>query len=168
MKVGVYTLGCKVNTYESEFIISLFKNRGYEIVSFEDDPDIYIINTCTVTNNSDRKDRKIINSIKNKNACKVVCGCFVESAKEYDFDGIDVVIGNYNKSNIVDLVEEHLKTKKQISTRNIKKFLTNLVENLSTNNTKIHTKSQKIRIYIYERTKLRSQRLSWNCTFFTL
>lgn len=114
MKVGVYTLGCKVNTYESEFIISLFKNRGYEIVSFEDDPDIYIINTCTVTNNSDRKDRKIINSIKNKNACKVVCGCFVESAKEYGFDGIDVVIGNYNKSNIVDLVEEHLKTKKQI------------------------------------------------------
>lgn len=114
MRVGVYTLGCKVNTYESEFIISLFKNRGYEIVSFDDDPDIYIINTCTVTNNSDRKDRKIINSIKNKNACKVVCGCFVESAKNYDFEGIDVVIGNYNKSNIVDLVEEYLKTKKQI------------------------------------------------------
>ena len=54
MKVGICSLGCKVNTYESEFIISLFKNRGYEIVSFEDDPDIYIINTCTVTNNSDR------------------------------------------------------------------------------------------------------------------
>ncbi len=114
MKVGIYTLGCKVNTYESEFIISLFKNRGYEIVPFEDECDVYIVNTCTVTNNSDRKDRKIINSIKNKDACKVVCGCFVESAKDYDFTGIDVVIGNYNKSNIVDLVEEHLKTKKQI------------------------------------------------------
>ena len=114
MKVGIYTLGCKVNTYESEFIISLFKNRGYEICDFNDDCDIYIINTCTVTNNSDRKDRKIINSIKNKNACKVVCGCFVESAKDYDFSGIDVVIGNYNKSNIVDYVEEYLKTKKQI------------------------------------------------------
>ena len=114
MKVGIYTLGCKVNTYESEFIISLFKNRGYEICDFNDECDIYIINTCTVTNNSDRKDRKIINSIKNKNACKVVCGCFVESAKDYDYTGIDVVIGNYNKSNIVDYVEEYLKTKKQI------------------------------------------------------
>ena len=114
MKVGIYTLGCKVNTYESEFIISLFKNRGYEIASFDDECDIYVVNTCTVTNNSDRKDRKVINSIKNKDACKVVCGCFVESAKEYDFSGIDVVIGNYNKSNIVDLVEENLKTGKQI------------------------------------------------------
>lgn len=114
MKVGIYTLGCKVNTYESNFILNLFKNRGYEIGDFNEECDIYIINTCTVTNNSDRKDRKIINSIKNKNACKVVCGCFVESAKNYNFDGIDVVIGNYNKSNIVDLVEENLKTKKQI------------------------------------------------------
>ena len=114
MKVGIYTLGCKVNTYESEFIMSLFKNRGYTICDFNDDCDIYIINTCTVTNNSDRKDRRIINSIKNKNACKVVCGCFVESAKDYDFSGIDVVIGNYNKSNIVDYVEENLKTHKQI------------------------------------------------------
>lgn len=114
MKVGIYTLGCKVNTYESEFIMSLFKNRGYTICNFDEDCDIYIINTCTVTNNSDRKDRKIINSIKNKKACKVVCGCFVESAKDYDFTGIDVVIGNYNKSNIVDYVEENLKTHKQI------------------------------------------------------
>lgn len=114
MKVGIYTLGCKVNTYESEFIISLFKNRGYEICDFNETCDIYIINTCTVTNNSDRKTRKIINSVKNKNACVVVCGCFVESAKNYDFTGIDVVIGNYNKSQVVDLVEENLKTKKQI------------------------------------------------------
>ncbi len=116
MKVGIYTLGCKVNTYESEFIISLFKNRGYTICDFNDECDIYIINTCTVTNNSDRKDRKIINSVKNKDACIVVCGCFVESAKDYDFSDIDVVIGNYNKSNIVDYVEEYLKTKKQIIT----------------------------------------------------
>ena len=114
MKVGIYTLGCKVNTYESEFIISLFKNRGYQIEDFNKECDIYIINTCTVTNQSDRKDRKIINSVKNKDACLVVCGCFVESAKEYNYEGVDVVIGNYNKSQIVDLVEEHLKTKKQI------------------------------------------------------
>ena len=114
MKVGIYTLGCKVNTYESEYITSLFKERGYEIEDFHKDCDIYVINTCTVTNQSDRKDRKIINSVKNKDACVVVCGCFVESSKNYDYDGVDVIIGNYNKSKIVDLVEEHLKTKKQI------------------------------------------------------
>lgn len=114
MKVGIYTLGCKVNTYESEYIASLFKNRGYTIASFDEDCDIYVINTCTVTNNSDKKDKKIINHVRNKNACVVVCGCFVESHKDYNFDGIDIVIGNHNKSNIVDLVEDYFINKKQI------------------------------------------------------
>lgn len=139
MKVGIHTLGCKVNTYESEFIMSLFKNRGYEIVPFEEECDIYIVNTCTVTNNSDRKDRKIINSIKNKNACKVVCGCFVESAKDYDFTGIDVVIGNYNKSNIVDLVEENLKTKKQIIAK--ENIMTVPFENMEINHVETRTRA---------------------------
>ena len=114
MKVGIYTLGCKVNTYESEFILDMFKNRGYTISSFSDDPDIYIVNTCTVTNNSDKKDRKVINSIKGKGLCTVVCGCFVENPGNYDFDGIDIVIGNSHKSEIVSLVEEFLETKKKI------------------------------------------------------
>ena len=60
MKVGIYTLGCKVNAYESEYIASLFRNRGYTIASFDEDCDVYVINTCTVTNNSDKKDKKII------------------------------------------------------------------------------------------------------------
>ena len=60
MKAAVYTLGCKVNTYESEYVISLLKNNNYEIVNFKDKADVYIINTCTVTNNSDSKSRKII------------------------------------------------------------------------------------------------------------
>lgn len=116
MKVGFYTLGCKVNTYESEYMQSLFKERGYTISDFNDDCDIYVINTCTVTNNSDKKDKKIINHIKtnNPNSCIVVCGCFVESNKDYNFDGIDIVIGNYNKSKVVDLVEEYFKNKKPI------------------------------------------------------
>ena len=114
MKVGIYTLGCKVNTYESEYIASLFRNRGYTIASFDDLCDVYVINTCTVTNNSDKKDKKIINHVRNSDACVVVCGCFVESHKDYNFDGIDIVIGNYNKSNIVDLVEDYFINKKQI------------------------------------------------------
>ena len=114
MKVGIYTLGCKVNTYESEYMASLFKEKGYEICNFNDECDIYIINTCTVTNMSDKKDKKIINQVKNKDACVVVCGCFVESNKDYKYDGVDIIIGNYNKSKVVDLVEEYFKNKKQI------------------------------------------------------
>lgn len=119
MKVGVCTLGCKVNLYESEFMISLLKNAGYEINSFDDINDIYIINTCTVTNNSDKKSRKMINQARklNKDACVVVAGCFVESAKDYDFSNINIVIGNKNKSKIVDFLKEYFATKKNIDAR---------------------------------------------------
>jgi threonylcarbamoyladenosine tRNA methylthiotransferase MtaB len=80
MKVGIYTLGCKVNTYESNYVASLFKNKGYELVDFNDICDIYIINTCSVTNNSDHKSDKIIRQAikKNKDACIVAMGCHME------------------------------------------------------------------------------------------
>ena len=115
MKVGICSLGCKVNMYESEYILSLFKNSGYEIGDFNDKCDIYIINTCTVTNNADSKSRKMINHIKSKykDAILVVCGCFVESSKFSYTDDIDIVVGNYNKSKIVSLVEEYIENKKQ-------------------------------------------------------
>ncbi len=117
MKVGLCNLGCKVNTYEMEYIASLFKERGYEICDFNDFCDVYVVNTCTVTNNSDVKSRKMINHPKkiNKNCCLVVCGCFIESAKDYKNDDIDIVLGNYNKSKIVDLVEDFFKNHEQIS-----------------------------------------------------
>ena len=67
MKVAVYTLGCKVNIYESEYVISLLKKNNYEIVDFNEFADIYIINTCTVTNESDKKDRKIIYQARKNN-----------------------------------------------------------------------------------------------------
>ena len=94
MKVGLCNLGCKVNTYEMEYIASLFKERGYEICDFNDFCDVYVVNTCTVTNNSDVKSRKMINHPKkiNKNSCLVVCGCFIESAKDYKNDDIDIVL----------------------------------------------------------------------------
>ena len=80
MKVCVYTLGCKVNTYESEYILLKLIEHGYQIGSIDDVCDIYIINTCTVTNTADIKSRKIINRVKrlNPNACIVALGCFVE------------------------------------------------------------------------------------------
>ena len=114
--VGIYTLGCKVNTYESEFIINELKKADYKILPFDDVCDIYIINTCTVTNNSDNKSCKMIRSAirRNPNACIVVCGCYVESHKDSLEDGIDIVLGNRDKSKIVDLLNEYFKSKEKI------------------------------------------------------
>ncbi len=119
MKVAVYTLGCKVNTYESEYAIKEFIKRGYEITDFSDETaDIYLINTCTVTNTSDQKSRKMIRQARKKNPNAVVAamGCFTQIRDNDNaiMDFVDVVIGNTDKSKIVDLIEEHLNTKKKI------------------------------------------------------
>ena len=119
MKVAIYTLGCKVNLYESEVIMNSFKKSGYEIVDFEDNADIVIINTCTVTNTSDKKSRNIIRQAvkKHENAVIVVMGCYsqVRSADIKEIDGVDIIIGNTKKSKVVSLVKEYLKNKKSIT-----------------------------------------------------
>ena len=119
MKCCILTLGCKVNTYESEYIKEKFKNNNYEIVSINDKPDVVVINTCTVTNQSDAKSRKLIRQAKkiNPNACIVVCGCASEHHKENIVDtDIDILIGNYYKSKIVDLVNQYMIDKNKINT----------------------------------------------------
>ena len=112
MKVKVITLGCKVNSYESEYILSKFIDKNYEIV--DNDADIYIINTCSVTNTSDAKSRKVINKIvrEHPNAIIVVMGCMIEAHKDYDNEKVSIIIGNKDKSKVVELVEEYLKRKK--------------------------------------------------------
>lgn len=116
MKVGILTLGCKVNTYESEFIANKLKDAGYEIVDFNDLCDVYIINTCTVTNTSDVKSRKMIRQAirKNKDACIVAMGCFIEANHDFRMDGLDIVIGNKDKSKIVEILEEYFQKRKEI------------------------------------------------------
>lgn len=118
MKVGIYTLGCKVNTYESEFVTSLLENHGYQICHFDEVCDIYIINTCTVTNTSDIKSRKIIRRAKRKNpnACVIAMGCYIQSDKDNIIDEVDIAIGNRNKSQIVTLIETYFKDKQKINT----------------------------------------------------
>ena len=114
MKVGFYNLGCKVNAYETEFLINEFKKKGYEIVDFNDKADIYIINTCSVTNASDQKSRKVIRSAcKNKDAIIVVMGCYSQIKPEVvkDIDGVSIVIGNKDKNKVVELVESYIKDK---------------------------------------------------------
>ncbi len=114
--VGVYTLGCKVNTYESEYIINELVKNNYIIKDFDDICDIYIINTCTVTNNSDSKSRKIIRQAikRNKDACIVVMGCFIAANPDYNEEGIDIIIGNKDKAKIIELLDEYFKNKELI------------------------------------------------------
>ena len=117
MKVCVITLGCKVNAYESEHIKEQFINKDYKIVRIDENPDVVIINTCTVTNQSDAKSRKMIRLAKrtNPNCVLVVCGCASEHHKEKLIDlDIDILIGNHNKSKIVELVTNYLKNQNKI------------------------------------------------------
>ncbi len=113
MKAGILTLGCKVNMYESEFVANLLKSNGFEICDFHDVCDVYIINTCTVTNTSDIKSRKMIRQAirNNPDACVVAMGCFIEANKNYQIPGLDIVIGNKDKSKIVELIHQYFEKK---------------------------------------------------------
>ena len=145
MKVGICSLGCKVNIYESEYVESLLKNHNFEIVDFNDIADIYIINTCSVTNESDKKSRKMINSAKrrNKDAIIAVMGCYSQ-VKPDDIDA-DIVIGNKDKSLIVsyieDYLENHNKIKKIYNLREDKYFEPMIINNFE-NHTRAFVKIQ--------------------------
>ena len=118
MKVAIHTLGCKVNSYESEAMIELFKQKGYEEVPFKDIADVYVINTCTVTNTGDSKSRQMIRKAVRKNPEAVICvvGCYSQIAPEdiQNIEGVSVVLGTQFRNEIVDLVEQFQKDKKQI------------------------------------------------------
>ena len=114
MKFAIHTFGCKVNIYESEYVINLMQDNDYQLVDFDMNADIYIINTCTVTNEADKKDRKLINSIRKKHPDKilVVMGCYSQ-LKSSNIDA-DIVIGNKYKSKIVELIEKYIQNKEKI------------------------------------------------------
>lgn len=114
MKAAIHTLGCKVNIYESEYIINILKENGYQIVDFDSKADIYIINTCTVTNTSDKKSEKMIKRARkqNKDAIIIVMGCHAQ-IKGDNIDA-DIIIGNKDKSKIISLIEEYQENKNKI------------------------------------------------------
>ena len=111
-KVAFHNLGCKVNSYELDGISQMFQKRGYEIVDFAQKADIYIVNTCTVTNIADRKSRQMLGRAKRRNpdAVVVAAGCFVQNDPEgaASCDYIDIAVGNNHKAEIVDIVESYL------------------------------------------------------------
>lgn len=109
-KVAFYTLGCKVNQYETDAMKVLFKDKGYELVDFHDDADFYVVNSCTVTENSCKKSKQVINRIKREHPQSkvVVTGCMAEESKQgkIELRNVDLIIGTANKEKIVELLEE--------------------------------------------------------------
>ena len=109
--VAFLTLGCKVNSYESDAMQRLFEEAGYQIKEFSEIADVYVVNTCTVTNIADRKSRQMLHKAKklNRDSVVVAVGCYVQASKEAleADEAIDLVVGNNQKQNIVSLVESY-------------------------------------------------------------
>lgn len=116
-KAALHNLGCKVNAYETEAMQQSLENAGYEIVPFTEYADVYVINTCSVTNMADRKSRQMLHKAKKMNpeAIVVGAGCYVQTkeAQALVDDTIDIVIGNNKKHELVALLEEYEKTHKK-------------------------------------------------------
>lgn len=112
-KVAFITLGCKTNQYESNAMAQKFIDSDYKICKIEENPDIIVVNTCTVTNIADRKSRQALRNAKNNNpnAVVIACGCYVQVAKEKikEIKEIDLCIGNSEKKDIVEVLEKYLK-----------------------------------------------------------
>lgn len=110
-RAASFALGCKVNQYESEAIAELFQEKGYEIVSIEEEADVYVINTCTVTNFGDKKSRQLIRKVKrqNENAIVAVVGCYAQTAPQelMQVEGVNLVIGTKDRAQIVEMVENY-------------------------------------------------------------
>ena len=120
-KVALHNLGCKVNAYEVEAMQQLLEEAGYEIVPFEPGADVYLINTCTVTNMADRKSRQMMHRAKKKNPDGIIVavGCYVQAAKEQLEEDtlIDLVIGNNMKSQVVQIVEQYIQDNRHTEDR---------------------------------------------------
>ncbi len=110
-KAALHNLGCKVNAYETEVMTQQLKEAGYEIVAFTEVADVYVVNTCTVTNIADRKSRQMLHQAKkrNPNATVVATGCYVQMAGEEVLKdtGVDLVIGNNRKKDLVNILEQY-------------------------------------------------------------
>ncbi|MFE8703218.1 tRNA (N(6)-L-threonylcarbamoyladenosine(37)-C(2))-methylthiotransferase MtaB [Cytobacillus sp. FJAT-54145] len=117
--VAFHTLGCKVNHYETEAIWQLFKSEGYERVDFESTSDVYIINTCTVTNTGDKKSRQVIRRAIRKNPDAVICvtGCYAQTspAEIMAIPGVDIVVGTQDRVKMLEYIEQYKQERQPIN-----------------------------------------------------
>lgn len=143
-KAALHNLGCKVNAYEVEAMQQLLEEAGYEIVPFEPGADVYVINTCTVTNIADRKSRQMLHKAKkmNPDAIVVATGCYVQTDTEkLDKDeAVDLILGNNQKKNIVEALEDYEKEHHKLS-RVIKINQTKEYESLAISRTAEHVRA---------------------------
>lgn len=142
-KAALHNLGCKVNAYETEAMQQMLEQAGYEIVPFAPGADVYVINTCTVTNIADRKSRQMLHKAKKMNpqAVVVAAGCYVQAAKddlEMD-DAIDIVIGNNRKKDLVRILEEYERSREEEFVIDVNH--TSEYESLSISRTAEHTRA---------------------------
>ena len=144
-RVALHNLGCKVNAYEIEAMQQLLEEAGYEIVPFEPGADIYVINTCTVTNIADRKSRQMLHKAKkmNSEAIVVATGCYVQTGgdKLKKDEAIDLVLGNNQKINIVEALAEYAENKPGHGSHVIKINQTKEYEDLSIDHTAEHVRA---------------------------
>ena len=144
-RVALHNLGCKVNAYEIEAMQQLLEEAGYEIVPFEPGADIYVINTCTVTNIADRKSRQMLHKAKKMNpeAIVVATGCYVQPGgdKLEKDEAIDLVLGNNQKINIVEALAEYAENKPGHGSHVIKINQTKEYEDLSIDHTAEHVRA---------------------------
>ena len=144
-KVALHNLGCKVNAYEIEAMQQLLEEAGYETVPFEPGADIYVINTCTVTNIADRKSRQMLHKAKKMNpeAIVVATGCYVQTGGEKleKDEAIDLVLGNNQKINIVEALAEYAENKPGHGSHVIKINQTKEYEELSIDHTAEHVRA---------------------------
>ena len=144
-RVALHNLGCKVNAYEIEAMQQLLEEAGYEIVPFEPGADIYVINTCTVTNIADRKSRQMLHKAKKMNpeAIVVATGCYVQTGgdKLEKDEAIDLVLGNNQKINIVEALAEYAENKPGHGSHVIKINQTKEYEELSIDHTAEHVRA---------------------------
>ena len=144
-RVALHNLGCKVNAYEIEAMQQLLEEAGYEIVPFEPGADIYVINTCTVTNIADRKSRQMLHKAKkmNSEAIVVATGCYVQTGgdKLEKDEAIDLVLGNNQKINIVEALAEYAENKPGHGSHVIKINQTKEYEELSIDHTAEHVRA---------------------------
>lgn len=144
--VAFYTLGCKVNQYESEAVSSIFEKNGYEVVSFDQSADIYIINTCTVTNLSDRKSRQAIRKAKKTNPDSVVTvmGCYAQTSSEeiLKIPGVNLVIGTKDRNSILDYIKRLEEGECRINA------VDNIMTSRSFEELKVNTYKERTRAYL--------------------
>lgn len=148
--VALHNLGCKVNGYEMDVMQQMLQEKGYKIVSFDQIADIYIINTCTVTNIADRKSRQMLHRAKKQNpdAIVVAVGCYVQTGEEAirKDPAIDLAIGNNRKKDVLSIVEDYLREKEEEKTKECRYDIidinhTNEYEEMTLTKTAEHTRA---------------------------